>query len=287
MQAITGPWPSLIRDIQEDMLGESGFGGHLDWGHARGRDFQCVTSIAYLVDKPKAAMPGAQQLEKWLQDKDPVPPRFRHEIFDTFRVFGELVRAFKSTFHKPSKLAPVEFVMIGLLVYTYRMTLSLAQLNSAIEKMRADVRVQFSDIRQNTKVAKAMREFINKKVKVADLKGDKMGDKPASSKARLAQMGMALKRKRAAFSDDDSSESESLKPPPSKLSTSKAAAGKAASSSCEPISYSKCSCSILKHMLQLRNSPRSQNSPSNMHHLQNPHQNLPCPPLPTPQALQP
>src|ERR1700683_472009 len=135
MQAITGPWPSLIRDIQQEVLGESGFEGHLDWGHARGRDFQCLTSIAYLIDKPKAAVPGAQQLEKWLQENDPVPTRFRHEIFDTFRVFIELVRNFRNTFHKPTKVAPVEFVMIGLLVHTYRTQLSLTQLSSAIEKL--------------------------------------------------------------------------------------------------------------------------------------------------------
>ena len=222
MQAITGPWPSLIRDIQDDLFDEDGFEGHLDWGHARGRDFQCLTSIVYLIDKPSAAFPGAQQLEKWLQDNDPVPVKFRNEIFDTFRVYVELARKFNSTFHKPTKLAPIEFVMIGLLVHMYRMKLSLTQLSSAIEKMRADVRGKYIDIRQNSKVTKTMLEFIKKRVKISELKSDKQGDKPVSSKARQTKTSAASKRKRAVYSDDESSEIDALKPPPSK---SRATAG--------------------------------------------------------------
>ena len=225
MQAITGPWPSLIRDIQQEVLGESGFEGHLEWGHARGRDFQCLTSIAYLIDRPKAAIPGAQQLEKWLQESSPVPAKFRYEIFDAFRVFVELVRKFPNTFHKPTKIAPIEFIMIGLLIHTHRTKLSQTQLSSAIEKMRADVRGKYDDIRQNSKVTKTMLEFVHKKVKVSELKSDKQGDKPASSKARLTQTSTASKRKRAAYSDGDSSESETLKPPPSKSLVARAVAG--------------------------------------------------------------
>ena len=238
MQAITGPWPTLIREIQQEMLGESGFDGQLDWGHARGRDFQCLTSIVYLVDKPKAAVPGAPQLEKWLQENDPVPAKFRLEVFDTFRIFGKLVRKFRNTFHKPTKVAPVEFVMIGVLIHTWRLKLSPTQLSSAIEKMRADVRTKYIDIRQNTKVSKTMLEFLKKKVKPSELKSDNQGDKPASSKASHTQSSTASKRKRAAFSSDESSDSESLKPPPPKSSTSKAVAGSSkapvASSSCKP-----------------------------------------------------
>jgi hypothetical protein len=166
-----------------------------------------------MIDKPRAAVPGAQQLEKWLQEKDPVPTKFKSEIFDTFRVFADLVRGFGNVFHKPTKVAPVEFVMIGVLIHTYRTTLSLTQLSSAISKMRVDVRAKYDDIRQNTRVTKAMLEFINKRVKVSELKSDKQGDRPASSKSRLAQKSMPSKRKRAMYSDDDSSESEALRPP--------------------------------------------------------------------------
>lgn len=235
MQAITGPWPTLIRDIQQELLGESGFDGQLDWGHARGRDFQCLTSIVYLIDKPKASIPGAPQLEKWLQETDPVPAKFRHEIFDTFRIFGKLVRKFGSTFHKPTKVAPVEFVIIGVLIHMYRLKLSLTQLSSAIEKMRSDVRAKHIDIRQNNKVTKTMLDFIKKKMKVSELKSDNNGDKPASSKTSHTQSSTASKRKRAAYSED-SDDSDTSKPRPAKSSTPRAVAGSSkatAASSCK------------------------------------------------------
>jgi hypothetical protein len=71
---------------------------------------------------------------------------------------------------------------------------------------------------------------------VSDLKSDKQGDKPASSKARLAQTSTAAKRKRAIYSEGDSSEGETFKPPPSKSSRAVAGPSKAptASASCKP-----------------------------------------------------
>lgn len=45
MQAITGPWPNFIREIQSQVLGDDGFGNSFDWGRARGRDFHGLASI--------------------------------------------------------------------------------------------------------------------------------------------------------------------------------------------------------------------------------------------------
>jgi hypothetical protein len=116
MQAITGPWPSLIREVLSQVLGENGFDGYLEWGHSRGRDFHCLTSIAYLVDKyPKPINPGVPQLERWLQDSRPVPPKFRDSLFETFRIFVLLARDKKLSkcFQTPTRVSPVEFVMSG------------------------------------------------------------------------------------------------------------------------------------------------------------------------------
>jgi hypothetical protein len=70
-----------------------------------------------------------------------------------------------------------------------------------------------------------MFEFISKKVKPSELKSDMKGDKPAFSKARIAQTSKATKRKRKADSDEESTESESTKPPPLKSAASRAVAG--------------------------------------------------------------
>lgn len=49
MQAITGPRANFVRKMMDDALGDDGFGEALDWGRARGRDFQGLASIILYV----------------------------------------------------------------------------------------------------------------------------------------------------------------------------------------------------------------------------------------------
>ncbi|KAG1878967.1 hypothetical protein F4604DRAFT_1755235 [Suillus subluteus] len=128
MQAIVGPWPTIIREIQSQVLGEDGFQGYLDWGHARGRDFQCVASIGYLIENhPK--------------------PTLREDLLDTFRVFLVLARdqKYSRSLNKPTRVSPIEFVMIGVLIYLFRGRLC--------EKMYA---TDHKDIRANSRITKHM-----------------------------------------------------------------------------------------------------------------------------------
>ncbi|KAH9946705.1 hypothetical protein B0H21DRAFT_857876, partial [Amylocystis lapponica] len=167
MQAITGPWPSLIRDIQTRVLGRDGFGEDLDWGRTRGRDFQCLASIVYLLHThPNAKFPGAATLDKWLQSSSPILPTFRTDVLDSFRIFISLVKdkRYNAAFQKPTRVSPIEFTMTGVLIHQFRATLSMTQLSSAIWKMRADVRSRHADIRANAKVHKTMFTFITKKM---------------------------------------------------------------------------------------------------------------------------
>lgn len=215
MQAIVGPWPTIIREIQSQVLGENGFQGYLDWGHARGRDFQCMASIGYLIENhPKPTVPSAPTLEKWLLRSDPVSPKLREDLLDTFRVFLILARdqRYSRSLNKPTRVSPIEFVMIGVLIYLFRDRLSLTQLSSAIEKMRKDVRDDHKDIRANSRITKHMVSFMNKRLKISELKTDGEGDKPAAGKPIKAK-----KRKRVA-EYDDSEEDEK----PRKVAASKA-----------------------------------------------------------------
>jgi hypothetical protein len=241
MQAITGHWPTFIREIQSEILGEDGFEGYLDWGHARGRDFQCLASIAYLASKyPVHSHPAAQQLERWLQDLDPIPETLHARLSVTFRVFVTLVRdkTLRAPFQQPTRVSPVEFVMIGLLIFVHARTLSMTQLSSAIERLRADVRSSFIDIRMNTRTLKHMFSFIKGKVNAAELKSDKNGDVPAvashtqikaAKSAKPAQSAKPVKkRKRVVESDDEDDEDE---PPAPKTTKSKSTAEKSKSPS--------------------------------------------------------
>ena len=78
------------------------------------------------------------------------------------------------------------------------------QLDSAVKKLRADVRSKHTDIRQNTKVTKDIFAFIYGKIKISELKCDNEGNIPASSSTKSAS---GNKRKRDSYTSDDSSDS--------------------------------------------------------------------------------
>ncbi|KAI6152714.1 hypothetical protein EDD17DRAFT_1491150 [Pisolithus thermaeus] len=218
LQAIVGPWPAVIRDIQSHILGEDGLEGYLDWGHARGRDFQCLATIGYLIENSsKPTIPTSKVLEKWLHRTDPVRPTLITDLQETFRIFVILARdkRYRLSLNSPARVSPIEFVMIGMLIYKKRASLSLTQLSSAIEKMRKDVRASEKDIRANSRVMKLMMDFIDKRLKVSELQKDGEGDRPAAIVGRSTRP--SAKRKRSADSSDEGSEAEPV--PPRKVTT--------------------------------------------------------------------
>ncbi|KAN0114173.1 hypothetical protein V8E52_006971 [Russula decolorans] len=166
MQAITGPWPNFIREIQSQVLGDDGFGNSFDWGRARGRDFHGLASIVYLIEQLPAhrVPPTALTMEKWLTRTTQVPPKLRTGVLDTFRVYLSLARekAYKKAFAR--RVSPIEFVMIGVMIFLKREMLGLTQLSHAVEKMRADVRSVEKDVRTNGRVSRLLFRFILEKL---------------------------------------------------------------------------------------------------------------------------
>ncbi|KAF8129057.1 hypothetical protein EV363DRAFT_1169699 [Boletus edulis] len=235
LQALVSPWSTVIHDIQHQVLGEEGFEGYLDWGHARGRDFQCLATIGYLIENhPKTTVPGTKALERWLQKAEPVSAQLRADLHETFRIFVTLARdkKYSGSLNRPTRVAPIEFVMIGVLIYLKRQSLSLTQISSAIEKMRKDVRASHQDIRSNTRVTKHLMEFMAKKIKVSELKSDGDGDKPAA--VATAQATKSAKRKRPVYSDDSDTE------PTPKVKSTKRPAGSTAAEGWSTLFSRKC-----------------------------------------------
>ncbi|KAH9939610.1 uncharacterized protein BXZ73DRAFT_17944, partial [Epithele typhae] len=163
MQALAGPRPSLIREVHSLILGEDGFGKDLDWGMDRGSDFRCLASVIYLIEHyPRPTFPTTVQLINWLQQDDNVTHQLRKGILETFTVFVRLVKSkkYNMAFSKPSRVSPIEFTMIGVLIHLCKDTHSLVQISQTIWKMRVHVRQKFTAVRQNSKVSRAMFDFI-------------------------------------------------------------------------------------------------------------------------------
>ncbi|KAH9961871.1 hypothetical protein BJV74DRAFT_984118 [Russula compacta] len=183
LQAITGPWPNFIREIQSQVLGDDGFGNSFDWGRARGRDFHGLASIVYLIEQlPTCKIPPTSQtMDRWLTRTTPVPLKLRTGVLDTFRVY--LVMVQEKAYRKPfaQRISPIEFVMVGVMIFMKREILSLTQLSHAVEKMRADVRSVEKDVRSNGRVSRLLFKFIMDKLPKLVLHSDGHGDKSAQS----------------------------------------------------------------------------------------------------------
>ena len=168
LQVVNTPRAEFIRELQTSVLKEEGGGlntSALDWDRARGADFRCLAQSIYIIDKYSAAFktaPTILQLEKWLSDEAEPPAAFKKQITDTFDILVQLVRekSTKSVFKKPTKVSPVEFVLIVVLIALSKDKMSLAELSEAIGGMRDDVRSYHAGIRMNTKVTKTMLDYV-------------------------------------------------------------------------------------------------------------------------------
>jgi hypothetical protein len=218
LQATVGEMATFVREIQAFVLSPDGFDGRIEWDHTRGRDFQCIAAILFLIDKyPSAHYPEPRVISKWLTET-PVSPAFRTKVNAMFDTFFVLVRSDKlcEPFIHPTRVSPIEFVMSGVLIAAHRDRLSHVQLSSAISKLRDDVRSFEKDIRINQRTTKRMIGFISNKVGKLALKSDGKGDLPASraatksktSKTSRVVKNSKLKRKRAIHSDEDESNSD-------------------------------------------------------------------------------
>lgn len=153
MQATTGPWATLVRELQE--FCKSGFADSLEWSSGRGRDFQAVATITYMVEKwPVKTIPGPAGLDRWMQQPPGPSKEFSMQMFDTFNVMFRLASDIKHRFifQTPCRISPIELIMFAVLVNKKMANLSLTQLSDALAKLRADVRTHHVDIRSNAKV---------------------------------------------------------------------------------------------------------------------------------------
>ncbi|KAI6111851.1 hypothetical protein EDD16DRAFT_1606378 [Pisolithus croceorrhizus] len=197
LQVINSPMASVVRSIQTQYFESNSplAGDELDWDRSRGGDFRCITQALYLISKyPRQASLGSVlQLEKWLQNPTSQPMRkgrskakgkadveggwneeeddlsndasFLDNIHSTFRTFSQLVGddTLRPLFLRDDwRVAPIEFVMMCLLISIEKDKLTLRGIVERISEMRVKTRAEHTDIRSNPRVAKTMFDFIGR-----------------------------------------------------------------------------------------------------------------------------
>ncbi|KAJ7148226.1 hypothetical protein C8R46DRAFT_1128088 [Mycena filopes] len=212
LKVLSTPRAQFVRTLQDDFLNNdaSGLGGAaLAWDRSRGSDFRCLAqTIQCIAVSPKTT--SIQATEKWLADPAPMPPAFAASIENTYRVFEALVRAPENA-KAFAKIAPVEFIMVGMLVHRHKARLTLKEMGRAVQAMRTHVRKEHADIRNNGKVYKTMNAFIDGYQGPAVPPGercasDKVGMDPARSVGASVSTAKAGQKRKARGAADDEDE---------------------------------------------------------------------------------
>ena len=198
MKSSQGPWALLSREILEthiepnqDEITELG----IKWDRSRARDHFNVGSVLYVLHKYPILtnVPGGAIIQKFLQglggkqgNVGPPSEEFGRMVSDAFQIFFVICKDSKMSkcvttpykYKGPGaededeaksarraklsrgKIAPIEFVMINVLIFVYKSRYSLKELADAIQHLRKCVREEFLDIRSNQKVAKFCLDII-------------------------------------------------------------------------------------------------------------------------------
>ncbi|KAJ7626513.1 hypothetical protein B0H17DRAFT_1110686 [Mycena rosella] len=209
LKVLTTPRARFVRTLQDTFLNSesAGLGGAaLAWDRSRGSDFRCLAqTIQCIALSPKTT--SIQATEKWLADPAPMVPAFASSIEGTYRVFERLVQLHPASF---TKIAPVEFIAVGILVHRHKHKLTLAGLAGAVTALRADVRKVHDDIRNNGKVYKTICAFIDAYRGPAVGRAETCAADAVGEGATGVASGSTAgtKRKAAAASDDENADSD-------------------------------------------------------------------------------
>jgi hypothetical protein len=205
LQAISSPWADWIADLElrHVNIDNRGLASVLEWDTTRGRDFQCIAQLIYCCDGlPDHPLPTAQKLEKWLKRVDKPPTKFMTEINDVLSDFWHIATTteLNAAFTEVDKrVAPVEFVFIGVILYLLRKEHTVEDRANAILHMRLRIREQFRDVRNNGVVGKALWSYVDS---ITGKSGLRVLDASAPVPA-IASTSTGTKRKRRGSDADD------------------------------------------------------------------------------------
>ncbi|KAF8157943.1 hypothetical protein B0H34DRAFT_706813 [Crassisporium funariophilum] len=165
LQAISSPWAEWISILEAKHVAvDGGLSEVLQWDTKRGRDFQNIAHMIFCCDGlPEELLPTAQKIEKWISRVDEPPYQFKEDIEVVLKAFWMIAtdKKYSEGFTKiPQRIAPVEFIFIGVLLYTLRRE-TLAVQGKAIYILRHTIRQEFKDIRNNTDVGRTLWFHIN------------------------------------------------------------------------------------------------------------------------------
>jgi hypothetical protein len=164
MQTIVSPVAEWIGELETRFIvNTDGLAEKLKWDIKRARSFYNLAVLVYCCDAVNLQpAPSSSKIEKFLNRPEEPTPEFKDSIVGVMTEFRHIASTPKLNYgfkNIEQKLAPVEFIFIGPLLYVLRGA-SHETRAQAIHDMRVFIRKRFRDIRTNSTVMKALWEFI-------------------------------------------------------------------------------------------------------------------------------
>ncbi|KLT38448.1 hypothetical protein CC85DRAFT_289512 [Cutaneotrichosporon oleaginosum] len=165
LQALGGHWSTWITQLEKKYINANG--GLKDtlpkFDVTRGRPFQILASLVMMVYDPESkTVPHSTTMTKFLERGDKPERSFQLKVEMTLSIFVAISTDYYDVAFGTieSRVAPVEFMGIGLLIFKRMNSYGMLRLAKEITKMREHLRDDFRDIRANTNLFKAIYAYI-------------------------------------------------------------------------------------------------------------------------------
>ncbi|KAF5319363.1 hypothetical protein D9619_008672 [Psilocybe cf. subviscida] len=189
LPALNGPYADLVREMRKRIEATPGFSSYLDWGKARGKDFQALGQSVYLIvygKTPSKADPTPTRLETFLSLVT-APKTFdglKRDAITMVDVYCRIAGDERLGKDMRKDLTPYEFTMALYLISQHGKKLSDTQLSDAMGRMRRDFKQKFKGKKPAstaTTIFKYLLTFVRKTIPelVRDLKDSRPTMGPA------------------------------------------------------------------------------------------------------------
>lgn len=123
-----------------------------------------ATLIYYIYSFPEEKLSvSATAVSQFLQRADPPTDKLRYKIDKIWGNFNDIVKNHQeAALHTvPNRLAPVEFIFLGVAIHMLRPYYDNAQVAEYMGRLRKEIRAKESNMRANSTVTRMIWDFLN------------------------------------------------------------------------------------------------------------------------------
>ncbi|KZT54225.1 hypothetical protein CALCODRAFT_485737 [Calocera cornea HHB12733] len=218
-QALQGPWPDFLREMRSIYFSkerpDTNILSKIHWDTSRAKDFQDIVRMAMMINNTiltgEAPITSSDKLEEALLDEEGPSDEFQMKMMLILGTFLRLVQEPRYHIGFVGKVAPVELVMIAVLIGKGMDVTGDMELAEGIRDMRRDVRSQVAKgyVMWKPEIVRKMMNFIERWRARLKKPEDRSSVASAQSRAALASANGIVKKRKKVLSED-SSEAEPL-----------------------------------------------------------------------------